>query len=132
MRGPGCGRENPDAGGSAGAGLKLLGGGIMPERYRSDKRTIGQLLSLSSPPIEVSSIQRDYSWDPSQVRTFWEDLLSFADTLPVDLSTDQEYFLGSVVLADLEGFLKLPWCGGQKADMRRSVTPRGSLQTFPE
>jgi uncharacterized protein with ParB-like and HNH nuclease domain len=72
----------------------------MPERYRSDKRTMGQLLSLSSPPIEVSSIQRDYSWDPSHVRTFWEDLLSFADTLPADLSTDQEYFLGSVVMAD--------------------------------
>ncbi|MBI4330583.1 MAG: DUF262 domain-containing protein [Chloroflexi bacterium] len=71
----------------------------MPEQYHAEKRTIGGLLSMSEPPIEVSTVQRDFSWDTLHVRAFWEDLLSFSNTHPGSSLEGQEYFLGSIVLA---------------------------------
>ena len=54
----------------------------MPNQYSSDKKTIGQLLSLTSPSIEVPDWQRDYSWDTSAVETFWQDLQTFSNQYP--------------------------------------------------
>ncbi len=72
----------------------------MPNQYSSDKKTIGQLLSLTSPPIEVPDWQRDYSWDTSAVETFWQDLQTFSNQYPGQNISDQEYFLGSIVLVN--------------------------------
>jgi len=74
----------------------------MPEQYRSDKFTIGQLLTMSDKPIVVSSVQRDYSWDATQVKAFWDDLISFSDAHPGNAVNEWEYFLGAIVLAKAE------------------------------
>ena len=69
----------------------------MPSQYSSEKKTIGELLSMTSPTIEVPEWQRNYSWDPSHVETFWQDLLSFSNQYPANNINEQEYFLGSIV-----------------------------------
>jgi uncharacterized protein DUF262/uncharacterized protein DUF1524 len=72
----------------------------MPSRYSPDKRTLGNLLSLTNPPILVPDWQRNYSWTTSEVETFWNDLLRFSGAYPDDNINNQEYFLGSVVIVD--------------------------------
>lgn len=72
----------------------------MPSRYSPDKRTLGNLLSLTNPPILVPDWQRNYSWTTSEVETFWNDLIVFSDSYPDDNISSQEYFLGSVVIVD--------------------------------
>lgn len=72
----------------------------MPSRYSPEKKTIGNLLSMTNPPIVVPEWQRNYSWTTSEVETFWEDLLSFSALYPGNNILDQEYFLGSIVLVD--------------------------------
>lgn len=72
----------------------------MPNRYTTDKATIGGLLSLTGPSIEVPEWQRNYSWTTSQVETFWEDLVAFSNQYPDNTIQDQEYFLGSIVIVD--------------------------------
>lgn len=72
----------------------------MANQYSSEKKTLGLLLSLTSPPIEVPDWQRDYSWDTSAVDTFWQDLCAFSNQYPGPTITDQEYFLGSIVLVN--------------------------------
>ena len=66
--------------------------------FDTNKRTIGDLLSMTNPPIVVPEWQRDYSWTTSEVETFWLDLLAFSDRFPADSIKGKEYFLGSVVL----------------------------------
>ena len=66
--------------------------------FESNRRTIGDLLSMTNPPIVVPEWQRDYSWTTSEVETFWFDLLAFSDRFPAANIQGQEYFLGSVVL----------------------------------
>ena len=72
----------------------------MPEEYGAKKKTLGELLSLTSPPICVPEWQRDFSWETSQVDTFWRDLNRFADQYPGEAINEREYFIGSVVLVD--------------------------------
>jgi len=72
----------------------------MPNLYNPAKRTIGELLSLTNPPIVVPDWQRNYSWTSSEAETFWEDLVGFDNTYPGQNIDDQEYFLGSVVIVD--------------------------------
>ena len=72
----------------------------MPNQYGAEKKTIGELLSLTSPPITVPEWQRSYSWETPQVETFWQDLLMFSAQYPGDNIEDQEYFLGSIVLVN--------------------------------
>ena len=72
----------------------------MPNQYAPVKRTIGELLSLTNPPIVVPDWQRNYSWTSSEAETFWQDLLYFDTTYPNQNIADQEYFLGSVVIVD--------------------------------
>lgn len=70
----------------------------MPNQYDSTKRTIGGLLSMTSPPIRVPDWQRNYSWTTTEIEAFWLDLEAFSTRYPGDTITTQEYFLGSVVL----------------------------------
>lgn len=70
----------------------------MANQYTSEKKTIGELLSLTSPTIRVPEWQRDYSWDSDQIETFWQDLIRFSNQYPEKTILSQEYFLGSIVL----------------------------------
>ncbi|HEX6747765.1 MAG TPA: DUF262 domain-containing protein [Longimicrobium sp.] len=72
----------------------------MPALYNPEKRTIGQLLTMTNPPIVVPQWQRNYSWTVSEVETFWKDLLGFDRLYPDNNIEDQEYFLGSLVIVD--------------------------------
>lgn len=65
--------------------------------YQPDKRTIGELLSMTNPPIVVPNWQRSYSWTQSHIETFWNDLTEFTKRNPPD-KIQREYFLGSVVI----------------------------------
>ncbi|GAA1915487.1 DUF262 domain-containing protein [Nocardioides lentus] len=68
------------------------------ERYDAGRRTIGTLLSTTSPRIEVPEWQRSYSWASAEIEAFWLDLLAFDEAYPGNNITNEEYFLGSAVL----------------------------------
>jgi hypothetical protein len=70
----------------------------MPDLYNPVKRTIGDLLSTTSPRIVVSDYQRDFSWSESEADVFFRDLLAFSNLYPNQNVEAQEYFLGSMVL----------------------------------
>jgi len=72
----------------------------MPNKYTSEKKTIGQLLSRVSYPLVVPGFQRDFSWNINLIATFWEDLISFSAQYPDNNISKQEYFLGPIVLID--------------------------------
>jgi uncharacterized protein with ParB-like and HNH nuclease domain len=71
----------------------------MPDFYVPEKRTIGLILSKTSPPIRVPDYQRDCSWEEQQVSEFWYDLIGFEQQYPGNAIEGREYFLGSSVLA---------------------------------
>jgi hypothetical protein len=79
----------------------------MPSRYVPAKRTIGELLTITNPPIIVPEWQRNYSWTTSEVETFWQDLLRFDRTYPDANIEEEEYFLGSIVMVDVNTAHKL-------------------------
>jgi hypothetical protein len=68
--------------------------------YRPERKTVGNLLSMTNPPILVPDWQRNYSWTTSEVDTFWKDLLQFDKRYPDENIAGQEYFLGSVVVVE--------------------------------
>ena len=70
----------------------------MPDLYNPVKKTIGDLLSTTSPRIVVSDYQRDFSWSESEADVFLRDLLAFSERYPGQNLDTQEYFLGSMVL----------------------------------
>jgi hypothetical protein len=71
----------------------------MPDqRYDADRRTLGVLLSATSPRIQVPDWQRSYSWGSEQLDQFWTDLTTFDSQYPGTNIDNQEYFLGSIVL----------------------------------
>lgn len=72
----------------------------MPTRYTPDRRTIGNILSMTNPPVVVPDWQRNFSWTTSEVETFWQDLMRFDNQYPDDNVDDQEYFLGAIVIVD--------------------------------
>jgi hypothetical protein len=67
--------------------------------FQPAKRTLGEILSNTSPPIRVPEFQRDYSWEKQQTEQFWTDLIEFAGDGSQPL-TGQEYFLGAAVLVN--------------------------------
>lgn len=69
-------------------------------QYTGDRKTIGEVLSLASPLIDVPEWQRNYSWRPTEVEAFWTDLIAFSEEYPEDNVADKEYFLGSLVIVD--------------------------------
>jgi len=72
----------------------------MAHKYTPAKRTIGELLSMTNPPIVVPEWQRNFSWTTSEAETFWQDISNFDGSYPGDNILDQEYFLGSIVIVD--------------------------------
>lgn len=70
----------------------------MPNQFTTTKKTVGELLSLTSPSLVVPDWQRDFSWTSNEVDTFWQDLIGFSDRFPEQTIDGEEYFLGSVVL----------------------------------
>jgi hypothetical protein len=69
----------------------------VPDLYNPVKRTIGDLLSTTSPRIVVSDYQRDFSWTESEADVFFRDLMAFSNRYPDKNMEMQEYFLGSMV-----------------------------------
>lgn len=72
----------------------------MPTRYTPDRRTIGNILSMTNPSVVVPDWQRNYSWTTSEVETFWQDLMRFNNRYPDENLDDEEYFLGAIVIVD--------------------------------
>ena len=72
----------------------------MPTQYRPERKTIGELLSMTNPPILVPNWQRNFSWTTSEVDTFWQDMMLFDAQYPGETINSEEYFLGSVVIVD--------------------------------
>lgn len=70
----------------------------VPATYQPNKRSIGELLTMTSPPIVVPDWQRNYSWTSSHIETFWNDLLEFERRSAKKIAN--EYFLGSVVIVE--------------------------------
>lgn len=66
--------------------------------YNPERKTVGDLLSTTSPAVLVPDWQRNYSWTTSEVDTFWKDLLDFDRRYPNENINQEEYFLGSVVI----------------------------------
>jgi uncharacterized protein with ParB-like and HNH nuclease domain len=71
------------------------------DTFNPEKKTIGELLSSTNPPILVPDFQRDFSWELEQITYFWADLQGFQATYPTkEAMTGKEYFLGSAVLVN--------------------------------
>ena len=72
----------------------------MPSQYNAEKKSIGELLSMTSPPIVVPEWQRNYSWSVKEAEIFWHDLLAFNDKYTGENISNEEYFLGSIVMVN--------------------------------
>jgi uncharacterized protein with ParB-like and HNH nuclease domain len=70
------------------------------DTFHPEKRTLGQILSSTSPPIRVPDYQRDFSWKEDQVSEFWSDLIGFSGHNPQVELAGKEYFLGAAVLVN--------------------------------
>lgn len=70
------------------------------DTFQPEKRTLGQILSSTSPPIRVPDYQRDFSWKEEQVSDFWSDLIAFGGSDPQAKLAGKEYFLGAAVLVN--------------------------------
>jgi len=55
---------------------------------------------MTNPPILVPNWQRNFSWTTSEVETLWQDMMLFDAQYPGENINTEEYFLGSVVIAD--------------------------------
>src|SRR5579872_2942791 len=73
---------------------------VQIDTFQPEKRTVGQILSSTSPPIRVPDYQRDYSWETQQVGEFWSDLIAFGGNNPSAPLVGKEYFLGAAVLVN--------------------------------
>lgn len=71
---------------------------IIKQSYTPEKKSIGDLLSLTNPAIVVPDWQRNYSWRVEHVETLWNDVLSFSKKSGQTLT--DEYFFGSIVLVN--------------------------------
>lgn len=64
------------------------------------KASVGELLNeYQRFPLKLPEFQRPYSWEKTQVATFWGDLIAFRERSEKH-SVDAEYFLGPVVLME--------------------------------
>lgn len=72
--------------------------------YLPSKRTLGEILGSTSPPIRVPDYQRDYSWQVKHVSDFWKDLSDFDKKYPDNQYKTKEYFLGSSVMVDTSDY----------------------------
>ncbi|MES2390487.1 MAG: DUF262 domain-containing protein [Acidobacteriota bacterium] len=70
------------------------------ETFTPLRRTVGDMLSSTSPAIRVPDYQRDYSWGKEQVTEFWADLEHFAGPNAASRPVGRVYFLGAAVLVN--------------------------------
>lgn len=70
------------------------------DSYAPDKRTLGQVLSKTSPPLRVPDYQRDFSWEKEHVAEFWDDVIAFDCEFPGRRLSGHEYFIGATVLVN--------------------------------
>jgi hypothetical protein len=71
---------------------------IIKQSYTPEKKSIGDLLSMTNPAIIVPDWQRNYSWRAEHVETLWNDVVRFSEKSGQTLT--DEYFFGSVVLVN--------------------------------
>ena len=72
--------------------------------FTTDKRTLGVVLSNTTPPLRVPGYQRDFSWEERQISEFWHDLQHFDALYPGTNINGKEYFLGAAVLVNNETY----------------------------
>lgn len=72
----------------------------MPDFYTTEKRTLGVVLSNTTPPLRVPDYQRDFSWEEQQISEFWNDLEHFDTQYPGANIIGKEYFLGAAVFVN--------------------------------
>jgi len=68
--------------------------------FTTEKRTLGVVLSNTTPPLRVPEYQRDFSWEEQQITEFWNDLEHFDQTYPGANINGKEYFLGAAVFVN--------------------------------
>jgi hypothetical protein len=68
--------------------------------FTTEKRTLGIVLSNTTPPLRVPDYQRDFSWEEQQVSEFWNDLEHFDQLYPGTNINGKEYFLGAAVFVN--------------------------------
>jgi len=78
----------------------------MPDPYKADVSTLGELLTRQNQPLRVPLYQRPYTWRTSEVRDYWTDLFEFSAGAAPGKREDQ-YFLGSIVVVDRDDYLEL-------------------------
>lgn len=72
----------------------------LPESFEPTRKTLGSILSFTEPVLRVPPYQRHYSWEDEQVKSFWDDLVSFRERHPGDTIQKKFYFLGAAVLVN--------------------------------
>ncbi len=72
----------------------------MPDFYTTEKRTLGVVLSNTTPPLRIPDYQRDFSWEEQQISEFWNDLAHFDLQYPGGNINGKEYFLGATVFVN--------------------------------
>lgn len=83
----------------------MLQSGSMPaDFFTTEKRTLGVVLSNTTPPLRVPDYQRDFSWEEPQIAEFWTDLRLFDTTYPGTNILGREYFLGAAVFVNNQSF----------------------------
>ena len=92
------------------------------DTFQPEKRTLGQILSSTSPPIRVPDYQRDFSWKEEQIGDFWSDLTSFGGNDPREKLLGKEYFLGAAVLVNNGSYHLL--LDGQQLGRGRNTPPK--------
>jgi len=76
----------------------------MPDFYTTEKRTLGVVLSNTTPPLRVPEYQRDFSWEEQQISEFWNDLDRFDRQYSGSNINGKEYFLGAAVFVNNQTF----------------------------
>jgi uncharacterized protein DUF262 len=79
------------------------------DTFQLEKRTLGQILSSTSPPIRVPDYQRDFRWKEEQITDFWSDLIAFGGNDPHARLAGKEYFLGAAVLVNNGVYVTARW-----------------------
>lgn len=77
---------------------------IPADFFTTDKRTLGVVLSNTTPPLRVPEYQRDFSWEDQQVAEFWTDLRQFDEQYPGPTINGREYFLGATVFVNNDSY----------------------------
>jgi len=71
----------------------------MSELYVDRTRTLGNLLSMAQPPLQVPDWQCGYNWDSAAVEHLWQELISLFERCQTNSDPGNDYCLGRVVLA---------------------------------